>query len=93
MRISELVLGTGTVVTCMGKNLEVIFGYGPHYMLSIVERYLLATHAMPTFAFLGLTVGWLNGRMDGWTDEKVTPVYTNWHLMQRIGSWLAHPCY
>ncbi len=67
MRNSELVLvlGTGTVAICMGKVSEKIFGHDPHYMLSNVERYLLATHAIATFAFLGLMVGWLNGRTDG----------------------------
>ena len=58
-------LGTGTVAICMGNVLEKIFGYDSHYMLSNVERYSLATQAIAIFAFLGLTVGWLNG-WDGW---------------------------
>ncbi len=82
-RIWELVLGTGTVVTCMGKILEFIFGRRTLFACNVCNAY---------FCFLGID-GWMAERTDGRMDEKTTPVYTNWHLMQRIGSWLAHPCW
>ena len=54
------------------------------------RRTLFACNACNSyFCFLGID-GWMAERTDGRTDEKFTPVYyTNWHLMQRIGSWLA----